>query len=247
MMARISEAINQPRKRPEIIARALRASAARRRGTKYSLIEKPGTSRAACQNQPDQVKQKEMKETNTSSKCIALTRFLYHDASIMLQFPHVQLVASPLQTFTYLNNPRLGLQFCTGTWHVFHFEMRKSLMPRSRTSLFSTGTWIVAFPHGWMAGGATPVGVHLEKNTGKIIGKCNFDPFHICSFTLLGEISPRCIQGSKDAVAPCTQHIAEGLLEVLIPQGSPCPSTIRRTSTASGHKRSKNVGKRAKK
>lgn len=101
-MARISEAINQPRKRPEIAARALRASAARRRGTKYSLMDK--TSTAACRNPLNQTKQKEMKETNTSSRCIALTHFLYHDALILLQFPHVQLVASPLQTFPYLSN-----------------------------------------------------------------------------------------------------------------------------------------------
>ena len=86
-MARISEAINQPRKRPEIAARALSASAARRRGTKYSLMDKTRDINGCVGIH--------WIKRNTSSRCIALTHFLYHDALILLQFPHVQLVASP--------------------------------------------------------------------------------------------------------------------------------------------------------
>ena len=194
-MERISEAINQPRKRPEIAARARRASAARRRGTKYSL-----RARDINGSQVEAAESTESNETGNKDlfQVHCIDTLLYHDASILLQFPHVQLLHphSKPSPNTYLFNfpppqnkttkqPRLRLQFCTGIWHAFRFEMRKSLMPRSRASLFSTGTWIVAFPRGWMATwrAITPC-VQLEKKTGKTRENVIFNPVHVSSFTL---------------------------------------------------------------
>lgn len=170
-MARISEAINQPRKRPEIAARALRASAARCRGTKYSLMDK--TSTDACWNPLNQTKQKEMKETNTSSRCIALTHFRYHDASIMLQFPHVQLVASPTPNLHLLKQPETRIAIlhrnlaCVPFWNAEVVDAKvQDFLVQYRHLDRGLSSWL----DGWWA---TPGGVQLEKH-GKNHWKMSF-------------------------------------------------------------------------
>ena len=171
-MARISEAINQPRKRPEIAARALSASAARRRGTKYSLMDKTRDINGCVGIH--WIKRNRRKQTPLPGA------LHWHTFYIMMlwycfNFHMSNLLHPPLQTFPYLfnfppNTPKKEKTVKQPETRIAILHRNLACVPFWNAEVVDAKVqgFLVQYRHldrglsSWLAGDTR--GVHLEKH-----------------------------------------------------------------------------------